>query len=295
VQDLLIEHSETLLLFAILSALSLWMAKIFGYFKPSAVVSPHSPIISFSQVVGIFSIYLGTLLFIGTGIGKSLNLFLSSILSSNTLLSPFYLPLLSSLVQLLATLLVAYFIFLFCKVQKDRINLLLIWKDHATHCSIAKDIGIGMTSWVVSFPLVTLVGSIFDLLIYLVYGNQEYEQVAVQYLKMSLGSSILFGIAMFTVVIAAPFLEELLFRGFLLNFFKRYLGRTAAIVLSSLAFALFHFSLSQDLGNIPLVASLFTLALFLGYIYEKQRSLFASISLHMTFNAISVIRILSTS
>ncbi|MBI3211827.1 MAG: CPBP family intramembrane metalloprotease [Simkania negevensis] len=51
---------------------------------------------------------------------------------------------------------------------------------------------------------------------------------------------------------------------------------------------LFHLSSSQGVGNI----SLFIFALYLGFLYEKQCSLFASIALHMTFNSISVIRIL---
>jgi membrane protease YdiL (CAAX protease family) len=70
------------------------------------------------------------------------------------------------------------------------------------------------------------------------------------------------------------------------------LGTKAAILLTSLAFALFHYSGSQEIGNVSLIASLFTFALFLGFIYEKQSSLFASIGLHMTFNLASALRIL---
>jgi membrane protease YdiL (CAAX protease family) len=65
-----------------------------------------------------------------------------------------------------------------------------------------------------------------------------------------------------------------------------------AIIFSALCFSLFHLAPSQGIGNISLVASLFLFALFLGFIYERQASLFASIGLHMTFNAVSTVRIL---
>ncbi len=289
-EDLVIEFIESLLLFAFISAASLWIANSLGFFKKPAYHTPFSPRVTLPQVVGIFLIYLGTLILLGGSVAKLLHLSFQSILSTDTLSSPFYLPLLSSFVQLITTVLAGFFIFVFCKLQKDRASMLLLWKDPHSG-SIIKDIGAGALTWVISFPVVMFVGELFDFFLLLVFGPQEYEQVAVRYLKMSLGSSVLFVIALFTVVIAAPILEELLFRGFLLNYLKRFLGSMGAILVSSIAFALFHFSLSQDLGNISLVASLFTLALFLGYIYERQRSLFASITLHMSFNIVSVLRI----
>ena len=99
-------------------------------------------------------------------------------------------------------------------------------------------------------------------------------------------------VALFTILIAAPIIEEFLFRGCLMTYLKRYMPPKGAITLSALCFSLFHFAPSQGFGNISLVASLFVLALFLGFIYERQASLFASIGLHMTFNAVSTFRIL---
>ena len=94
-----------------------------------------------------------------------------------------------------------------------------------------------------------------------------------------------------TIVIAAPCIEEFLFRGCLQSFLKQYMSTKGAILFSSLCFSLFHFSLSQGLGNISLCASLFVFALFLGFIYETG-SLFASVGLHMTFNIVSAGRVL---
>ena len=137
-----------------------------------------------------------------------------------------------------------------------------------------------------------VVGQTADLLLYVLFGFEGYEQVAVQYLKMTLTSPLLLSVALFTVIITAPVIEEFLFRGFLQNYLKRYLGKKAAILSSSLCFALFHLAPSQGLGNISLAISLFIFACFLGFIYERQKSLFASIGLHMTFNLVSTLRIL---
>jgi membrane protease YdiL (CAAX protease family) len=295
-QDLMVEHLESIFLFAFLSIASFWIARTMGYFYwPKEHTPPREalPLINFFQVVAVFAIYLISLLFLGNIFAYVFDFVAPIFVTREFLYSPSYPPVLSSIVQVVTTLVAAYLLYLFCKKQKDRKNMLAIWKHPHSHSSIAKDIGYGVITWAVSFPFVLLASELFDFLIYLFSGPQEYEQVAVQYLKMSIGSNILFIIAIFTILVAAPVLEELLFRGFLLNFLRRYLGRVAAIILSALAFALFHFSMSQSLGNFPLVGSLFTLALFLGYIYERQGSLFASIALHMTFNIISTIRILT--
>jgi membrane protease YdiL (CAAX protease family) len=169
-----------------------------------------------------------------------------------------------------------------------------LWKDFSipTSTSIIKDFFSGAAVWLLGFPVVAVTGQICDLLSYLIFGMQPYEQVAVRYLKMTLSSMPMLFVALFSILIAAPVIEEFLFRGMLQSWLKSRLGTKAAILLSSLAFSLFHMAASQGLGNISVVVSLFSFACFLGFIYEKRGSLFASIGLHMTFNTISTFRIL---
>jgi hypothetical protein len=109
---------------------------------------------------------------------------------------------------------------------------------------------------------------------------------------MTIDSPFMLSIALFTIIIAAPVTEEFIFRGMLQNWLKTKLGTKSAIITTSACFALFHLSSSQGLGNISLALSLFSFACFLGFIYEKKGSLYASIGLHMTFNAVSTLRIL---
>ena len=170
----------------------------------------------------------------------------------------------------------------------------MIWKDSSSKKSksVLNDFITGALCWFLTFPLITVLGYLLDILIRSLFQLQEYEQVAVRFLKMALGNPLLLVVAIFTIVIIAPFVEEYLFRGILQSWLRKHLGRKGDIALSSLIFALFHLAPSQKAGNISLVLSLFTFACFLGFLYEKRRSLFASIGLHMSFNILSALRVL---
>lgn len=86
-------------------------------------------------------------------------------------------------------------------------------------------------------------------------------------------------------VIVAPITEECCFRGFLYNILKRWNGPVAAAIASSMLFSAVHTSLAQF---IPL--TLFALVQCVAY--EKARSLWLPITLHMLFNAVSALAIL---
>ena len=200
------------------------------------------------------------------------------------------------LINHLATfLLTALFLYLY-SCLRDKSNMLRIWKDYSFPGSkpIYADIGIGVISWVLAMPVVTSITYIVEILVSLLLTPTYQEQIAVKFLKNSLQDPITLFIACFSILIMAPFFEELLFRGFLLSYLRRKMHPLTAIVISSLIFALFHYSPSQSTENIVLITTLFTFGCYLGFIYEKTRSLFSSIVLHVTFNSVSVIRIIFT-
>lgn len=95
-----------------------------------------------------------------------------------------------------------------------------------------------------------------------------------------------FVLATLCAVVIAPLQEELLFRGILLPWLRRKLGPRSAIALSSLIFAALH----SDAWPAPI--PLFVLALFLGYLAHHTNSLVGPITLHATFNAVSMIVLL---
>ncbi len=85
------------------------------------------------------------------------------------------------------------------------------------------------------------------------------------------------GIAVF----AAPLTEELIFRGCLYGIVRQLGGRYVAMAVSALVFALIH-------GHVPSIPGLVILAVALALLYEQTGSLWAPISMHAAFNAISI-------
>ena len=81
-----------------------------------------------------------------------------------------------------------------------------------------------------------------------------------------------------TASIAAPFFEEIMFRGFLLPSLTRYVSVSSAIVISGLIFAIAHLSLAE-------VIPLAVLGIILGVVYTRSRSLLASIMVHSLWNS----------
>lgn len=77
--------------------------------------------------------------------------------------------------------------------------------------------------------------------------------------------------------VAAPVLEEMLFRGVILRGFLRQYSRTFAILWSATLFGIAHLNLYQ-------MATALVLGIVSGWLYERCRSLWPSILLHATYN-----------
>lgn len=180
---------------------------------------------------------------------------------------------------------------------------LLVW--YSLHCGAtlwerrtlssmerAKNVGLGVVVWLVAFPLVSLVVMGVRDLLQFVVEVPPLDQVAVRHLKETFGYPLLFALWNLAILALVPIIEELLFRGFLQNWLRSILGRRRALVLTALAFTVVHYSPSQGIANIQLIAGLFLLALFLGFLYERQQCLWACIGLHCTFNAFSIVFLL---
>lgn len=272
---------QVVLLSGLLGFVLLWIAKAKGFFQYPHVHEKNP--VYFKTVFSVFCIYLGMTMLVAPLLAQLVRSFVS----------PSHLNAVLGVMQLLFLLAMLILFYLFCRSQHSDL-FKKIWKNRSfSHVSpISVDIGMGLLAWILSFPFVIAVGQLADLLLHVFFGFENYEQVAVVYLKGTLSSPFLLTIALLTILLAAPIIEEFLFRGCLQSFFKNHMSPKWAIILSALCFSLFHFAPSQGLGNFSLLSSLFVFALFLGFIYERQASLFASIALHMTFNAVSTCRIL---
>lgn len=268
----------------LLSIIALFIAKRFGFFKlPESKISSLP---TFWQMVGSFLIYLivSSLIIPFAYLVAIFVLNMEGIKSLEELSKSWrgWLQV-TTLVAVLGAFLV------YCYFQRASVRWIM-WRDHQPSWRLAaKDFGIGALTWAVSYPTVICASIFSEILSQWIWGKSGIEQVAVKQLLETKGEPFLF-VAMILVVIAVvPFIEELLFRGFLQNWLRRKIGRFRALVLTAVLFALVHFSTSQGIGNFELIVSLFTLSCFLGFIYERQGTLWAAFGLHVTFNAVSVI------
>ena len=92
----------------------------------------------------------------------------------------------------------------------------------------------------------------------------------------------------FLIAVAAPIIEETLFRGLLFAGLRNYFGVWTAIIISAAIFSALHFEI---IGFIPR----FALGIGLGYLYVKMGSIYPSIGLHSLNNLIAVLIVSSTS
>jgi uncharacterized protein len=91
----------------------------------------------------------------------------------------------------------------------------------------------------------------------------------------------------FMIVIAAPILEELLFRGVILDGLLKNYQSWKAIGFSAFLFALVHGNLAQGIGA-------FVIGLLIGWIYWKTQSIIPGIIVHFLNNLIAFIGVVST-
>ncbi len=160
-----------------------------------------------------------------------------------------------------------------------------VWGNRARGIkNVLHDFFMGASTWLICYPLVALLAQLIAR-----FEPSDQEQTAVKALRMTTETPLLFAFTALLVVFLVPIAEEMLFRGFLQTWLRQKLGWRYAILVTSLIFALFHYSSAQGTANLTLLSSLFILSCFLGFLYERQGSLWASIALHMMFNGISVL------
>lgn len=286
--ELQTEQTASGILFILLLLLIVaWFAKKINFFNlPPA--SKQVPV-SFRQTAGGFLTYLIFAFFIlplaiaffaylKTGSAAGVNFFSKAWLGW---------------IQLIALWMIFFLFILYIFVLKRETRHYIFWGGkERTSNRFWRGVGIGVLGWAISYPFVLAVSLLSKYVSLWIWGQAKVEQVAVKQLKMTMGSSGLFALMIFAIAVLVPFVEEFLFRGLLQNFLKRYLGRSWAIVLGALIFSFAHFSTSQGIGNFQLITTLFILSLFLGFIYEKHQTLWASIAMHTTFNSFSMAMII---
>ena len=110
-------------------------------------------------------------------------------------------------------------------------------------------------------------------------GKLEAQQ-AVEEMKNAQSPPVIF-VSLLLACVAAPIVEETLFRGYFYGVLKRFSSPIFAAMISSALFAVVHL-------NLPALVPLWTFALILTLSYELTRCLWVPILIHALFNAVNV-------
>lgn len=134
------------------------------------------------------------------------------------------------------------------------------------------------------FLLATMPVLVFYTIIYGLYlqaAGESTSQQDVAYAMSETTSPLAKAYFFFLAVALAPFFEEILFRGVVMTALAKRIGAGAAIVITSLFFALMH-------GHVPSVVPLFILSVGLSMAYLFTGSLLVPMCMHSLFNLVSV-------
>ena len=93
------------------------------------------------------------------------------------------------------------------------------------------------------------------------------------------------------IVVAAPFSEEIFFRGFMYGGLRRRLPVWAAALIAGAIFGLLHYTGPDSIGVVPQLAAL---GVILAWLYEQTGSLWPPIILHVVNNSIALTYVTST-
>jgi hypothetical protein len=140
------------------------------------------------------------------------------------------------------------------------------------------------TSWLVITGVVTLIAipitSLITLLVYFAIG-QPLENPQLDFLLPEGISTIQALLMLFLAGFAAPFGEELFFRGVLYTMLRERWGIFLGVVVSSLLFGLIH-------GNLAVGITGFLLGVLAAIVFEYSNSLWTAILVHSINNAAKI-------
>lgn len=183
----------------------------------------------------------------------------------------------------------------FLRVDKNLINLfiylgMLLWfivkarKTENTVSDFVRGYKEGFsrkeTSLVILFHFIVTIGFIFIILLIVSYIDPNlmdrvlYNEDMI--IPQDFNSKIYYAI---TAVILAPIIEEIVFRGIILNRFRTKWGIGKAIILSSVLFGILHYELA--------VTGALTLGICLALIYLRTENILVPITIHFINNLIA--------
>lgn len=140
---------------------------------------------------------------------------------------------------------------------------------------------LGIGAEFMAFPFFLLAGAIVTLIAHFFEKTPPPQEAVKIFMALRKQPGILLFIYILLVILVIPVFEELIFRAFIQNGLRKYMGMWGAIITASLIFATMHW-------NVYSLLPILFLSLFLGYVFEKTRNILTSISLHCLHNTLIV-------
>jgi len=146
------------------------------------------------------------------------------------------------------------------------------------------DVKTGLKHYLIVFPVIIASGFIVDFVLR-AFGIEPAQQDIINSIlsEDSLGTltfMVFFG------MLAAPIIEEILFRGFLQSAVRITCDKWQTVLISGFIFALIHW-------NAHVFLQIFVLGLLLAYLFEKTGSLVAPITVHICHNTTTLVFLIS--
>lgn len=150
-----------------------------------------------------------------------------------------------------------------------------------------KGVGLGLLVW----PAIT---SVIWVLQFIISGYKgPVPQYAVDSLSRIMSQPLFFAVVAIEIALLVPFLEELLFRGYLLSFLRGTIHPFFAYISNALLFAWMHYAVCQQASNYAFIPALFLFGLLAALIRDEKGSLSRVVGMHSGFNAISIVFLIS--
>jgi membrane protease YdiL (CAAX protease family) len=130
--------------------------------------------------------------------------------------------------------------------------------------------GLGLSLGLCAFTLATLI----QIIVLLIFGETTGVDI-----REFASDPVMLVTFVVSAVILAPLCEELIFRGYLLGIYERYLGYNASLWLVSLLFAGLHLQLLGVFGLLPV-------SFLLTYVAMRGGSIVTCIAAHFAFNLV---------
>lgn len=204
----------------------------------------------------------------------------------STTLSWLLLPLLEDSVTAATVLFVAYLVsaavgvLLITKRGMMRTDNLAVAVDLDAASASPRNLALGLVGYLVAVPVVAFL-TLFSTV--LLGGGEGGVNPAIPVL-IDAGGGLDFWLLLCNVALLAPIFEEVFFRGFLFQQFRRFYSLSNAILLSAAVFAAVHLSIESFLP-------LFGLGVLLATVYHTTRSLWAAVITHGLWNLGTVLAV----